>query len=241
MQINNQIQTTAKTKYRNILENNPHLQLKEVFGREMNNNTKIISTKAFCPLDFKINERNAGKDIGCFMRVSEMPSIEDGFSWTNKVVQVFLSVIDHTKLEEYYYSKGKKERSKDRSSSNSPIDFVDSPKPTIKIKTTIPKKMSKGRVEPPEKVVAYPEKTTRTRNGDSSKRGRPGKTSKIMQDPQTRSALEAFETAQIRSHRPHHNNTRQNSLSNKQIDEAWDVASEVSSMTSRNIKLVFWS
>lgn len=208
-------------------------QLKEVFGREMNNNTKIISTKAFCPLDFKINERNAGKDIGCFMRVSEMPSIEDGFSWTNKVVQVFLSVIDHTKLEEYYYSKGKKERSKDRSSSNSPIDFVDSPKPKINIKTTIPKKMSKGRVEPPEKI---PEKNSRTRNGDSTKRGRPGKTLKIMQDPQTRHALEAFETAQIRSHRSHHNNARQNSLTKKQIDEAWDVATEVNIFSSNLVK-----
>ena len=119
---------------------------------------------------------------------------------------------------------GKKERSKDRSSSNSPIDFVDSPKPKINIKTTIPKKMSKGRVEPLEKI---PEKNSRTRNGDSTKRGRPGKTLKIMQDPQTRHALEAFETAQIRSHRSHHNNARQNSLTKKQIDEAWDVATEV--------------
>ena len=36
----------------------------------MNPGTKIISTKEFCPVNFKINERNDGKDIGCFLNVS---------------------------------------------------------------------------------------------------------------------------------------------------------------------------
>ena len=70
--------------------------------------TKIISTKAFCPVDFKINDRNAGIDIGCFMRVQELNSIQDGFSWTDKVVQVFLSVIDHSKLHTFYGQKNEK-------------------------------------------------------------------------------------------------------------------------------------
>ena len=74
----------------------------------MNIGTKIISTKAFCPVDFKINDRNAGKDIGCFMRVYEMDSIVDGFSWTNNVVQVYKHVIDHSLLADYYASKTKK-------------------------------------------------------------------------------------------------------------------------------------
>ena len=45
----------------------------------MNEGTKIISTKEFCPVDFKINDRNAGNDIGSIMRVSEMKSVNDGF------------------------------------------------------------------------------------------------------------------------------------------------------------------
>ena len=45
----------------------------------MNEGTKIISTKEFCPVDFKINDRNAGNDIGSIMRVSEMKSVADGF------------------------------------------------------------------------------------------------------------------------------------------------------------------
>jgi len=81
--------------------------LRRVFG-EMNIGTQIISTKAFCPVDFKINDRNAGKDIGCFMRVYEMDSIADGFSWTNNVVQVYKHVIDHSLLADYYASKTRK-------------------------------------------------------------------------------------------------------------------------------------
>ena len=46
---------------------NLYLQLKQAFG-EMSEGTKIISTKAFCPVDFKINDRNAGNDIGSIMR-----------------------------------------------------------------------------------------------------------------------------------------------------------------------------
>jgi len=72
--------------------------------------TKIISTKPFSPVDFTINPRNAGNDIGCFMRVSELGSIKDGFSWTDKIVQVFLSVIDHTKLAEFYDKQNEKKK-----------------------------------------------------------------------------------------------------------------------------------
>ena len=78
----------------------------------MNIGTQIISTKAFCPVDFKINDRNAGKDIGCFMRVYEMDSIADGFSWTNNVVQVYKHVIDHSLLADYYASKTRKGKNK---------------------------------------------------------------------------------------------------------------------------------
>ena len=74
--------------------------------------TKIISTKEFCPVDFKINDRNAGNDIGCFMRVQELKSIQDGFSWTDKVVQVFLQVIDHTMLADFYSNKNDKKNTK---------------------------------------------------------------------------------------------------------------------------------
>ena len=37
--------------------------------------------------------------------VTELKSVEDGFSWTNNIVKVFLSVIDKKKLAEYYESK----------------------------------------------------------------------------------------------------------------------------------------
>ena len=37
----------------------------------------------------------------------ELKSIEGGFSWTNNEVKVFLSVIDHSKLAEYYEQANK--------------------------------------------------------------------------------------------------------------------------------------
>ena len=44
------------------------IQLKNAFN-ELAPGTRIVSTKEFCPVDFKINDRNAGKDIGSIMRV----------------------------------------------------------------------------------------------------------------------------------------------------------------------------
>jgi len=129
-----------------------NLKLKRAFG-EMNEGTKIISTKEFCPVDFKINDRNAGNDIGSIMRVSEMCSVRDGFSWTHNSVNVFLSEIDNTKLQEYYESKHQRKIKSDRSSSSSPVpSSLDPLKHKKTLKTNAPmKKASKGEIkqEPP--------------------------------------------------------------------------------------------
>ena len=51
-----------------------NIQLKNAFN-ELAPGTRIVSTKEFCPVDFKINDRNAGKDIGSIMRVKGTPQI----------------------------------------------------------------------------------------------------------------------------------------------------------------------
>lgn len=207
-----------------------NLQLKGVFA-DMPQMTKIISTKAFSPVDFTINPRNAGNDIGCFMRVKELQSIQDGFSWTDKVVQVFLSTIDHTKLAEFYDKQNEKKNkvvgSKDRSSSNSPIDFVENPVKKIKTAKEL-RKMSKGKLEvdfepkPAPPVSKKEAEKLKKQNG----RGRPpNKATKYMQDSNVKNAFDVFHKDQVNSHKNNHS-ARQSLVSNKQIDDAWEKATQ---------------
>lgn len=75
-------------------------QLKERFA-DLKDGAKIVSSKSFCPLNFRITDRNLS-DIGTIMHVSEMSTIRGSVSWTCKPVSYYLHVIDRTKLERYF-------------------------------------------------------------------------------------------------------------------------------------------
>ncbi|CAG4979271.1 unnamed protein product [Parnassius apollo] len=80
----------------------PHVdhQLKERFA-DLKDGAKIVSSKSFCPLNFRITDRNLS-DIGTIMHVSEMSPLKGSVSWTGKPVSYYLHIIDRTKLERYF-------------------------------------------------------------------------------------------------------------------------------------------
>ncbi|KAF7277997.1 hypothetical protein GWI33_008992 [Rhynchophorus ferrugineus] len=78
-------------------------KLKERFA-ELKQGTKIVSSKSFCPLNFRISDRNLS-DIGTIMIVSEIAPVKSSVSWTGKPVSYYLHVIDRTKLEKYFQAK----------------------------------------------------------------------------------------------------------------------------------------
>ncbi|KAK9890270.1 hypothetical protein WA026_010379 [Henosepilachna vigintioctopunctata] len=75
-------------------------QLKERFA-DLKDGARIVSSKSFCPLNFRITDRNLS-DIGTIMHVSEMTPMKGSVSWTGKPVSYYLHVIDRTKLERYF-------------------------------------------------------------------------------------------------------------------------------------------
>ncbi|XP_063357606.1 histone-lysine N-methyltransferase, H3 lysine-79 specific [Cydia amplana] len=80
----------------------PHVdhQLKERFA-DLKDGAKIVSSKSFCPLNFRITDRNLS-DIGTIMHVSVMSPLKGSVSWTGKPVSYYLHIIDRTKLERYF-------------------------------------------------------------------------------------------------------------------------------------------
>ncbi|XP_014251804.1 histone-lysine N-methyltransferase, H3 lysine-79 specific-like [Cimex lectularius] len=74
--------------------------LKQIFA-DLKDGARIVSSKAFCPLNFRITDRNL-TDIGTIMHVSEMQPMCESVSWTGKPVSYYLHVIDRTKLERYF-------------------------------------------------------------------------------------------------------------------------------------------
>ncbi|XP_073994483.1 DOT1 like histone lysine methyltransferase grappa isoform X2 [Rhodnius prolixus] len=74
--------------------------LKERFA-DLKDGARIVSSKSFCPLNFRITDRNLS-DIGTIMHVSEMQPLRGSVSWTGKPVSYYLHVIDRTKLERYF-------------------------------------------------------------------------------------------------------------------------------------------
>ncbi|KAF6216003.1 hypothetical protein GE061_000340 [Apolygus lucorum] len=74
--------------------------LKERFA-DLKDGARIVSSKSFCPLNFRITDRNL-TDIGTIMHVSEMQPIGGSVSWTGKPVSYYLHAIDRTKLERYF-------------------------------------------------------------------------------------------------------------------------------------------
>ncbi|KAL1114853.1 hypothetical protein AAG570_007677 [Ranatra chinensis] len=91
-------------------------QLKERFA-DLKDGARIVSSKSFCPLNFRITDRNLS-DIGTIMHVSEMQPLRGSVSWTGKPVSYYLHVIDRTKLERYF-QRLKNPRTKSEGSSNS--------------------------------------------------------------------------------------------------------------------------
>ena len=126
---------------------------------------------------------------------------------------------------------------KDRSSSNSPIDFVPDaitrrPIKSASIKTPTTK------LTPPHTIKKEIEKP-RKQPG----RGRPpSKVNKFMQDSNVKNAFEVFHKDQVNSHKNNHS-VRQSIVSKTQIDDAWEKASEVSfsSWIAQRYRTIFLS
>lgn len=78
-------------------------QLKGVF-QEMSDGSRIISSRAFCHLQFRITDRTLS-DIGAMMHVREVQPKKGSVSWTDKPVSYYLHCIDRTKLQRYFESK----------------------------------------------------------------------------------------------------------------------------------------
>ncbi|XP_072018046.1 LOW QUALITY PROTEIN: uncharacterized protein [Amphiura filiformis] len=75
-------------------------RLKERFAN-MKEGAKIVSSKAFCPLNFRITDRNLS-DIGSILQIVELSPLKGSVSWTGKPVSYYLHTIDRTLLEKYF-------------------------------------------------------------------------------------------------------------------------------------------
>ncbi|XP_054708886.1 uncharacterized protein LOC129218593 [Uloborus diversus] len=78
---------------------------------DIKDEARVVSSKAFCPLNFRITDRNLS-DIGTIMNVREITPLKGSVSWTGKPVSYFLHTIDRTKLE-HYFQRIKNPRIKD--------------------------------------------------------------------------------------------------------------------------------
>uniref|UniRef100_A0A8D3C7E2 Histone-lysine N-methyltransferase, H3 lysine-79 specific n=1 Tax=Scophthalmus maximus TaxID=52904 RepID=A0A8D3C7E2_SCOMX len=159
-------------------------QLKERFAN-MKEGGKIVSSKPFAPLNFRINSRNLS-DIGTIMRVVELSPLRGSVSWTGKPVSYYLHTIDRTILENYFASlKNPKLREEQEATRRrQQKDTKDS-----KSNSTTPTKMKEqnkdscGEEERPSlvtvvKPTAKPRRTrllSKGRKLNNKKRGRPKK------------------------------------------------------------------
>ncbi|XP_043197313.1 histone-lysine N-methyltransferase, H3 lysine-79 specific-like isoform X2 [Amphibalanus amphitrite] len=74
--------------------------LKTIF-QDLKDGARIVSSKAFCPQNFRMSDRNLS-DIGTIMHVTELDPLHGSVSWTGKPVSYFMHEIDRTKLERYF-------------------------------------------------------------------------------------------------------------------------------------------
>ncbi|CAH8540200.1 unnamed protein product [Schistosoma turkestanicum] len=104
--------TNASVLFANNFAFGPEVdhQLKQRFAN-LKEGARIISSKAFCPLNFRITDRNLG-DIGSIMRVSCLNPIQDAVSWTDKPFSYYVHTIDRSLLEQYF-ARLKNPKSKD--------------------------------------------------------------------------------------------------------------------------------
>uniref|UniRef100_A0A8C5H1E8 Histone-lysine N-methyltransferase, H3 lysine-79 specific n=1 Tax=Gouania willdenowi TaxID=441366 RepID=A0A8C5H1E8_GOUWI len=145
-------------------------QLKERFAN-MKEGGKIVSSKPFAPLNFRINSRNLS-DIGTIMRVVELSPLRGSVSWTGKPVSYYLHTIDRT-IEEQEAARRRQQKDTKESKSNS----------TTPTKTKEQTKDSCGEEEEPSivtvvKPTAKPRRArllSKGRKLNNKKRGRPKK------------------------------------------------------------------
>ncbi|ESO08606.1 hypothetical protein HELRODRAFT_74931 [Helobdella robusta] len=80
----------------------PHVdhQLKLRFAN-VKEGARIVSSRAFCPLNFHITDRNLS-DIGTIMTVEELTALPAAVSWTDKPFAYYLHTIDRSLLEKYF-------------------------------------------------------------------------------------------------------------------------------------------
>lgn len=106
----------------------------------MRDNTRILSSKSFCAINFRMTDRNLS-DIGAIMHVTETDKLIGRVSWTDKPISYYLHVIDRTKLERYFQrlkEDAPTESRTDSSENGSDTEYTQPkmPKvPTITIKT----------------------------------------------------------------------------------------------------------
>ncbi|GFW05208.1 histone-lysine N-methyltransferase, H3 lysine-79 specific [Trichonephila clavipes] len=74
---------------------------------DIKDEARVVSSKAFCPLNFRITDRNLS-DIGTIMNVREIMPLKGSVSWTGKPVSYFLHTIDRTKDDEVSITRGKR-------------------------------------------------------------------------------------------------------------------------------------
>ncbi|XP_048415452.1 histone-lysine N-methyltransferase, H3 lysine-79 specific isoform X2 [Stegostoma tigrinum] len=182
-------------------------QLKERFAN-MKEGGKIVSSKPFAPLNFRINSRNLS-DIGTIMRVVELSPLRGSVSWTGKPVSYYLHTIDRTILENYFSSlknpklreeqeaarrRQQKENKENKSSTATPTK--DSSPEEDKIGVTGIKKASSP---------AKPRKTKIISKGKRiavRKRGRPKKMSTARNTKTNQSALDLLHAQTLSASSP---------------------------------------
>ncbi|BFZ16793.1 hypothetical protein BsWGS_19831 [Bradybaena similaris] len=76
-------------------------ELKQRFANCLKEGARIVSSKAFCPLNFRITARNLS-DIGTIMQVEELSPLCGAVSWTGKPFAYYVHTIDRTLLEKYF-------------------------------------------------------------------------------------------------------------------------------------------
>ncbi|XP_028407615.1 histone-lysine N-methyltransferase, H3 lysine-79 specific-like [Dendronephthya gigantea] len=81
-------------------------KLKQRFS-SLKDGTRIISSKPYCPLNFRLTKRNLS-DIGAILRITELATMPGSVSWTGNPVSYYLHMVDSTMLEEYFSSLKKK-------------------------------------------------------------------------------------------------------------------------------------
>ena len=88
-------------------------KLKQRFS-SLKDGTRIISSKPYCPLNFRVTKRNLS-DIGAILRITELATMPGSVSWTGNPVSYYLQMVDSTMLEEYFSGLKKKDVGKDDS------------------------------------------------------------------------------------------------------------------------------